>query len=143
MTIAGCTADTSDLELRSVVRNGRPSEVLACPPGFCTANADIAVPDYGVPVEQLADIVRAAVAAMPRTTVERDDRPRHRLVAVQRTAVLRFADTVWIEAIPRGATASSLAILSRSNVGYYDFGVNRRRVEALLAAIAERVAHRR
>jgi len=80
------------------------------------------------------------VHAGPRTTLLRDDAARGRFVAEQRSAVLRFVDTVWVEVVPRGSAASSVAILSRSNVGYYDFGVNRRRVEGLLADIAARAA---
>lgn len=143
MTLAGCTAAVPDIDLRTFARDGRPSEFLACPPGYCTANADITVPDHPVALDQLAAIVRAAVAALPRTTIVRDDPPRRRLVAVQRTAVLRFVDTFWIELVAHGPNASSLAVYSRPNVGYYDFGVNRRRVEALLADIADRVAGRR
>ena len=140
MTLAGCAATTSDLELRSFARADKPAEVLACPPGYCAARADLTVPDYPIPLERLAAIVREAVTAIPRTTIERDEPARQRLVAVQRTAVLRFPDTIWIELIARGPASSSVAIYSRSNFGYYDFGVNRRRVEALLAAVAARVA---
>lgn len=136
MILAGCAALPGDLELRSLARDGRPSEVLACPPGYCTAEADIAVPDYPVAIERLNAIVREAVAALPRTTIARDDPARRRIVAVQRTAVLRFADTFWVELVARGANSSSLAIYSRPNFGYYDFGVNRRRVDDLLAAVA-------
>jgi len=140
MMLAACAGPPPDLDLRTVARNGRPSETLACPPGYCTASADLAVGDFPVAPEQLAAIARAAITAMPRTTLLRDDAARGRFVAEQRSAVLRFVDTVWVEVVPRGSAASSVAILSRSNVGYYDFGVNRRRVEGLLADIAARAA---
>lgn len=143
MTLAGCSHPPADVDLASLARDGRPSEVLACPAGHCAAHADITVPDYPVAVEPLAAAVREAVGALPRTTIVRDDPSRRRLVAVQRTAVLRFADTFWIEIVARGPASSSVVIYSRPNFGYYDFGVNRRRVETLLAAIADRVATRR
>lgn len=143
MTLAGCASAPPELELRSLARDGRPSEILACPPGYCAARADIAVPDFPLAIGQLAAIVREAATALPRTTVVRDDPARHRFVAIQRTALLRFADTFWVELVERGPNSSSLAIYSRPNFGYYDFGVNRRRVDALLADIAERVGRAR
>ena len=57
-----------------------------------------------------------------------------KIVAVQRSLIFRFPDTIWIEIVPRGDHAG-IAIYSRSTYGRFDFGVNRARVEALLAAI--------
>ena len=64
-------------------------------------------------------------------------------VFVQRTALLRFPDTVWVQLVALDAESSSLAIYSRSNYGYGDFGVNERRVRAWLAAIAEGIGQAR
>ena len=56
-------------------------------------------------------------------------------VYVQRSLVFRFPDTIWIQVLPLDANRSTLAIYSRSAYGRYDFGVNRSRVQAWLAAI--------
>ena len=138
--LASCSADTGDVDLRSLARSGASNEFLACPPDYCAASADATTPLYAVPAPRLAAIVRTVLAEQPRMTILRDgplagaQEGGGKIVAVQRSMVFRFPDTVWIEIAPHGARAS-LAIYSRSAYGRSDFGVNRARVETLLAAI--------
>jgi uncharacterized protein (DUF1499 family) len=134
--IASCSPDTSEVDLRRMTRSGATNEFLACPPDYCAAPADMATPIYPVPAPRLVAIVRAVLMEQPRMTMLREG-PLDgggKIVAVQRSVVLRFPDTIWIEVVPRDDHAS-LAIYSRSAYGRSDFGVNRARVEALLAAI--------
>ena len=60
-------------------------------------------------------------------------------IYVQRSAVFRFPDTIWVQpvALPQG---SSVIIYSRSNYGYGDFGVNRERVGLWLDLLREALA---
>jgi len=131
--LAACDADTGDVDLSRMARSGASNEFLACPPGYCAAPADAATPIYPVAAPRLLAIVRGVLAEQPRMTVLRDTDAR--IVAVQRSLVFRFPDTIWIEIVPRGEQQASLAIYSRSAYGRSDFGVNRARVTALLAAI--------
>jgi len=143
--LASCSADTGDVDLRRLARSGASNEFLACPPDYCAASADATTPVYPVPAQHLVAIVRSVLAEQPRMTVLRDGplagapEGSGKIVAVQRSLVFRFPDTVWIEIAPRGARAS-LAIYSRSAYGRSDFGVNRARVETLLAAIGSAAA---
>jgi uncharacterized protein (DUF1499 family) len=77
--------------------------------------------------EALFAALQATVAGEPRTTVVATDPQRLLLLAQQRTPVLRFVDTVALRvlAVPGGA---AIAAYSRSEVGWYDFGVNRARL---------------
>ena len=52
-----------------------------------------------------------------------------------RSAVFGFPDLVTIQVLPHGASQSSLILWSRSVYGSSDFGVNRARVAAWLAAL--------
>jgi uncharacterized protein (DUF1499 family) len=51
---------------------------------------------------------------------------------------MRFPDTINVLIIPISADASTLALYSRSQIGYSDWGVNRKRLERWLERIAQR-----
>ncbi len=55
---------------------------------------------------------------------------------VVRSAVWNFPDIVAVQVLPRGPGSSTLALYSRSLYGHSDLGVNRRRIEAWLAALS-------
>jgi uncharacterized protein (DUF1499 family) len=147
LVVAACSADTSEVDLRRMTRSGATNEFLACPPDYCAAQADATTPFYAVPAPRLVAIVRGVLSDQPRMTILRDGplagapEGGGKIVAVQRSLVFRFPDTIWIEIAPRGEQAS-LAIYSRSAYGRSDFGVNRARVETLLAAIGAAAAMR-
>ena len=78
--------------------------------------------------------VDALAASRPRITrVDDGSDPLHRRY-IERTALLKFPDTVSIDAVPtEGGTA--LRMSSRSQIGESDFGANEERVRAWLAAL--------
>ncbi|CAA0078781.1 Uncharacterised protein [Zhongshania aliphaticivorans] len=62
----------------------------------------------------------------PRTQVV--NRTEHYLHAVSSTAVMRFKDDIELRYSPQ---QQKVDIRSSSRIGYYDFGVNRNRLEQL------------
>ncbi|RMF15252.1 MAG: DUF1499 domain-containing protein [Gammaproteobacteria bacterium] len=91
------------------------------------AVAPIAVPE-GVPEAVIWMRVRKAIEATGGEVVAQDGQ---RLDATYTSSLFRFVDDVSIVWNPR---ARVLDIRSASRTGYYDFGVNRRRVEAIRKA---------
>jgi len=73
--------------------------------------------------------VRRAVQAMPRTTIVRE--AQDYLYAEFRTKLLRYVDDVefWFD-------GTAIQVRSASRLGRRDFGVNRKRIEALRSVIA-------
>lgn len=130
----GCAEPSVPRDLRALERASSPNDALACPPGICQAEADLESPRFALPPERLSEIVRQAIAAQERTELVEEIPESAQLVFVQRSALLGFRDTVWIQTIDL-APQSALIVYSRSNLGYWDFGVNRERVETWLAAI--------
>lgn len=143
LLMAGCggaggdtpTVPSSPADPATVSRTGRPNDYLVCPPGVCAALPDRASRTYRVPAERLAEAWTAVVAAAPRTRPVAADPAAGLYAFEQRSALFGFRDTILVRFIPLAADRSTLAVYSRSEVGYWDLGVNRRRVEAWLAAL--------
>ncbi len=137
--LAGCSAGSNPVDLRTVERSAEPNDALACPPGYCRAEADLASPRYLVSAEELTVTARRTIEAQSRTERMAEDIGLQQTVYVQRSAVFRFPDTVRLQIVALDAESSSLALYSRSNYGYSDLGVNGRRVRDWMAAIADSV----
>lgn len=116
-------------------RTGRWNDALVCPQGACE-DADRAAPVYPVGPARLVEAWRAVVAAAPRAALVGEDAGRMLLLVRQRSAVFGFTDTVAVRVVP-GPTegSSSFAAYGRAEVGFYDFGVNRRRLAEWQAAV--------
>ncbi len=137
------TPDLGPVEFASLTRRSSPNDALACPADLCPkAKADLAPPTFDVPAERLRAIVAEVALAEPNTALvsTEDGGEQDRYVA--RTRLMRFPDTVDVRVIPQGEGRSTLALYSRSQIGYSDLGANRERIERWLAAIAARAAEK-
>ena len=102
--------------------------------------------DAPSPVFQLgaAELWRAWMdfaARQPRTALRAQDEDEGRSLHVQRSPVLRFPDLVRAEIVALGADRSSLILDSRARFGWWDLGVNRRRVRQWVHNLQQIVAH--
>ncbi|WP_373097109.1 DUF1499 domain-containing protein [Zhongshania sp.] len=71
-------------------------------------------------------LLQETLLAMPRTEVL--ERQAHYLHAVSRSAIMRYTDDIELRYSP---SQNRVDVRSASRLGYYDFGVNRERVETL------------
>lgn len=120
-----------------IERPASPNTALAAPAGFVPA-PDIVTPTYTVPPPRLFEILSAVAAAEPRTFPAADDSAHLRAQWVARSRWLNFPDVVAGQVLPAPG-GSHLVLYSRSVYGYSDFGANRRRLQAWLAAISAAV----
>jgi uncharacterized protein (DUF1499 family) len=81
-------------------------------------------------------------AHMPRTRLIAQNEGERRSFHIQRSRLFRFPDLVRAEIIDLESGQSTIAIDSRARYGYYDFGVNRQRVEAWLAELVKALRNR-
>ena len=124
-------------------RSRRPNNVLALPAGFTAASdADAESPVFDTDARALAQAARSIVLEWPRTTLVRDLDDQYQFAAVQRTKLCRWPDTITVQALPADGGGATLAIYSAAKYGYRDFGVNERRVKALLDALKATTATR-
>jgi uncharacterized protein (DUF1499 family) len=117
----------------------RPSHFLMCPPGRCAATPAAASPVLDRPVDEVERAWLAVVAAAPRTEQLAHDPDRHLYLFVQRTRLIGFPDLIAVRFLDAGGGAT-LAVYSRSVYGYWDLGVNRRRIEDWLARLDQALA---
>jgi uncharacterized protein (DUF1499 family) len=122
-------------DFATLVLPSSPNRYIVLPANFSTAAADAESPIFEVPIETLEAVALAVIRAQPRVTEVAADPDDRQYAFVQRTAILRFPDTVTIRFLDLGAGRSSLAMFSRSKFGRSDLGANRARVESWLAAI--------
>lgn len=136
MQVTGTAADWASLE-----RSGYPRDWLLAPPDLAPVpgTPDQAPPVYPVSAARLAAAWADVVRAEPRTTIVAISDDGLRVDAEQRSKLLGFVDRIAMRAIAVDAERATLAVYSRATIGYYDFGVNRDRVQAWLAELARRL----
>jgi uncharacterized protein (DUF1499 family) len=134
-------ADQGPVDFAALVRTRAPHDALACPEGACgDARIDIATPIYPVDSSELRGIVREVARRQLGTQLVYSARWDEEDRYVVRSQLLRFPDTVNVRVFGAGDEGSTLALYSRSQIGYSDMGVNERRLRTWLAAIEERVS---
>ncbi len=119
-----------------------PRLVLPATPNACLAAPAAhrgpqhrSLPPIDLPPERVWQAVRGLAADFPRTWRRAEWPAMRQAEWVVRTRLMNFPDlvTAQVDALPDGRSA--LWLYSRSLFGRSDFGANRRRVEAWLAAI--------
>jgi len=112
----------------------RDGKLAACKrsPNCVSSQADPADREhYIAPIHGTMAAVRKAVESLPRTTIVREG--KNYLYAEFRTKLLRYVDDVEFF-----SDGSVIHVRSCSRLGRRDFGVNRKRVEALRSLIEAR-----
>jgi uncharacterized protein (DUF1499 family) len=135
--LTGTGRDMGPVDFVTLRRRDTPNDALVCPPGHCPqAVADWSARTYDMPAAELADRIRRIVLAEPHTRALGGEPGNDgRLRFVQESRAMRFPDTIDIAVLPAGEDQATLAIYSRSLLGYGDFGVNRARIARWLAAL--------
>jgi uncharacterized protein (DUF1499 family) len=110
-----------------------PNACLAAPLGF--PKAQLPLPPLPVDAATAWPVLRTLGARFPRTWSLAEWPERMQAQWVARSAIANFPDLVVAELTPGGPAGAGLFLYSRSLFGWSDFGVNRRRVEAWLAAL--------
>jgi hypothetical protein len=115
------------------------NSALAAPPGFRPASGrgpEITTGRFPIPAAALLAALRVVAGSRPRTT-ELDHRAAGigRADWVARSALCNFPDIISAQVADDAAGGSTLILFSRSLYGYFDLGVNARRLAAWLDAV--------
>ena len=133
--LTGSRLDIGPVDWARLTRHATPNDALVCPAGHCpNATSDSESKVYAVPPAELLARVRKIALAEPDTR-ELSGAPDNAARFLQHTRLMRFPDTIDVQAFPAGENRSTLAVYSRSLLGRRDFGVNRARIARWLAAL--------
>lgn len=113
----------------SLTLKSSPNQYLVAPDGLCqNATPHQIARTYEREPAALKTALLDIIQAEPRTTLLGSDDATLQYEAVQRSLLFRFPDYISIRILPVSAGHSTLAIYSRSKLGYGDLGVNKKRV---------------
>ena len=136
-------ADLGPVTFETLQRRTTPNDALACPVGMCPAWSDVVPPVFALDVAGLRAALGKVIASEPGIERVASDDATSTDRYVQRTALLRFPDTIVVRTIALsaqdGAPRSTLALYSRSQLGHSDLGVNKARIERWLAKLGREV----
>jgi uncharacterized protein (DUF1499 family) len=125
----------------SVVRTpSRPNAWLVAPPGAVAGDASEPAPVLPFAAQAAAAAWLAIIESQPRTRVIAVSPDGLRIEAEQRSAVFGFVDRISAWFIPTGDNRSTLAVYSRAQTGYWDLGVNKRRVRDWVSRLDDQPA---
>ena len=133
-------APAAPIDLADLHRPATPNTALAAPAGF-VPRPDLITPLYPVAAAALLAAVRKVAAAEPRTYPDGVFPAARQADWVVRSAAFNFPDLVTAAVAPAGPGHARLILWSRSVYGRSDFGVNRARLRAWLAALARLLRH--
>jgi uncharacterized protein (DUF1499 family) len=126
------------MDVAHIVRPATPNTALAAPEGF-DPPPDIVTPPYPVPADRLFALVDEVAGSQPRTFQAAEYPGDLQAHYVARSAVFNFPDLIMVQVVKAGPDRSGLIVYSRSVYGHSDLGVNRKRVEAWLAALKTKI----
>lgn len=126
------------INFKTLTRPGSPNTALLAPPGFAaSAEPDGAAPVYDTPHGELYMRALRLVGDRREWQLGEQDAASTRLNFVATSALMRFKDDVDVVVLPVAGQPgkSTFAAYSRSRVGFSDLGANRKRLDALSAAL--------
>lgn len=124
------------MRFETLTLKASPNQYLVAPEGLCqNAKPHLVSPIYEMSAEALEDLLSEKLLALPRTKEAMRFAEDGQRAFVQRSALIGFLDTLIFQTYEVDTERSSLAIYSRSHIGWSDMGVNKRRVSDLLASL--------
>lgn len=131
------STNQGQLALAELQPRASPNDYLVCPRTLCVSrDADATAPIYDIPVDTLRrEAVKQWEGEANLSLVYRSG-DGLQVRYIQRSRVLRFPDLVSVQFVPLTGRSSTLAVHSRSLIGYYDFGANRERVNRWIGRLA-------
>ncbi len=130
-------ADLGPVAFETLERRTNPNDALACPPSLCKARSDLAPPLFAVDANGLRAAMTKVIASEPRVSLVHTNDTALIDRYVQRSALLRFPDTIVVRYIEQPGGRSSLAMYSRSQFGRSDLGVNKARLKRWLGKLRQ------
>lgn len=127
------------LNLKEFSPPASPNWHFVCPPGEALPACRGTAPVFPVPLARLRAAFFEVASEEPRVALVADAPAENRYAFIQKTRLLKFVDEIDVAFVAVGEGGSSLFLLSRSRSGWWDLGVNRRRVARWLQALERKL----
>lgn len=116
-------------------RPASPNTWLVAPAGVLPIVSDEDAPSISATAVALAQTWRDVLAQQPRIAFMAVSDDGLHLEAVQRSRMFRFPDRISVRIFDLSPGSVSFAAYSRAEMGYYDLGVNRRRLRRWIGEV--------
>ena len=126
------------MDMTRIERPATPNTFLAGPADMRPA-PDAVVEPWPLPARGLFAAARTVIERQPLVFVAAVFPDQLQAHYVVRSALLNYPDLVTVRVLPVNGTRATLTVWSRSVYGRRDFGVNKQRTEAWLAALRQPV----
>lgn len=128
-------ADLGAVTFRQFAKTPEPNQVLICPPNLCNPeDVDSESPIYGLSVSDLKS--KLLESLKQESNLERVDTGNtNQLRFIQRSAWMKFPDTIRVQLISLEENSLTLALYGQSQIGESDLGVNKQRAERWLSRL--------
>jgi uncharacterized protein (DUF1499 family) len=128
------------MDFDALVKPSSPNTYLIAPSEYDRAAIDEVSPVFDVSATDLARAWLSVIEAEPRVSVRAISDDRLRIEAEDKSAVFGFVDKISFRAIPLNSGRATMFAYSRSQVGYWDFGANKRRLDRWTDALEAKAA---
>lgn len=135
MPITGTTVNDFQIDFERLTRPNSPNYYLACASDRCNIKGDIVVPVFPLSVGMLKDTLNTIIKRQARYKLIDSNVHLMQYQYIQKSFVFGFEDYITLRFHTVNNKQSTLSLLSFSKTGYYDFGVNKRRVKRLLSLL--------
>ena len=137
--LLGCSEETmkAPIDFKNLtIPHTKPNYYLVCPKNICHIDTNPS-PIYKTTADNLYHTTISIIHKIERTKIIHQDNKNYKLLFVQKTRLFKFPDYIDIQIFPTEGNKSTIAIFSRAEYGYYDFGVNKRRVINLITELSK------
>ncbi len=135
LTVVFGPIEQGPIDFSNLVLGPKPNQFLVCPAEYCTAKPHLVSPVFALSADALRQRWMTMIETLPRIEKGAFDDQTLQYDFVQRSALMRYPDSITVRFIALNDAAATLAIYSRSHYGHSDLGVNEDRVRAWLLAL--------
>ena len=131
-------SDSLFTDFATLVPPRSPNNWLVAPASFASATPDEVAPTMEAPAERLVEIWIEIIGEQPRARVLAVSEDRLQVEAEQASALFGFTDRISFRILPAPAGGRTLVAYSRAELGYWDLGVNRKRLKDWISKLQAR-----
>lgn len=133
LTLVFGPLEIKEIDFASLVLGPKPNQFLVCPVDYCSAKPHMLSPVFPISANDLQQRWMALMKTQARVEAGAVDVEAMQYDFIQRSALMRYPDSITVRFIALEDDRASLVIYSRSHYGKSDLGVNESRIRAWIS----------